>query len=84
MSARLPTMPGEYLWTEWSRIVRVYKTGAGNLALRAPNGQTLRVTPRLAGRFVPVNTAEVGSIGIDHDHYWMDIPACLRREGSNE
>jgi hypothetical protein len=76
---RLPTLPGEYLWTEWNKVVDVYQTRAGNLALRAPNGQTLRVGPRLAGRFIPLNTAEVGTIAIDHKHdYFLTLPEFLR------
>jgi hypothetical protein len=52
----LPTEPGEYYWTEWACMVRVYcktktyKPG-GRLYVKLPGGIEVRITPRIAGSF---------------------------------
>lgn len=54
---QLPTEPGIYYWTEWAQYVQVYaktkthKPG-GRLYVQIPGGIEVRVTPRIAGRFI--------------------------------
>lgn len=57
---QLPAEPGEYYWTEWAQVVRVYcKTKAhkpgGRLYVCIPGGIEVRVTPRIAGQFLSVS-----------------------------
>lgn len=53
----IPTTPGLYYWTEWAMVVEVYCKGrkfkeGGRLYVKIPGGIEVRVTPRIAGKFV--------------------------------
>lgn len=48
----IPVEPGEYYWSEWACMVRVYRKGRGaHLYVCAPGGLEVRVSPRIAGTF---------------------------------
>lgn len=59
LGKQLPTEPGEYYWTEWAQVVRVYAKGktwkpGGRLYVCIPGGIEVRISPRIAGQFLDV------------------------------
>jgi hypothetical protein len=51
-SKTLPAGEGNYYWSTWAQIVRVYrKKGGRHLYVDCPGGLPVRVTPRIAGNF---------------------------------
>lgn len=49
---RLPTEPGTYWWTEWSRYVRVYMRGSRLVVKVYNHWQPVTIGPRIAGEFL--------------------------------
>ncbi len=52
----IPTEPGDYFWTEWQAMVRVYGKGGTGKRLYVkppcPGAIEIRITPRIAGKFL--------------------------------
>lgn len=54
-ASTLPTEPGPYYWSEWKTVVDVYrKRGGKYLYVKPPSGTEVRISPFIAGTFVPV------------------------------
>lgn len=51
MNARIPSKPGNYYWSEWKCVVEVKQRGQ-QLYVTPPNGVEVKITAKIAGRFV--------------------------------
>lgn len=54
MSRTLPTEEGNYYWSEWDRVVRVYRRGQTLWVRVYSHWQPVKISPRIAGTFTRV------------------------------
>jgi len=59
----LPTEPGMYFWDHWGCVVEVYKKRGGRcLYTKPPGGIEVKISPRIAGRFIAQDAKKVSPI----------------------
>lgn len=54
-SSKLPTVPGMYFWDAYDQLVIVYKKKGGKALYVTPPGVNaieVKITPRIAGKFI--------------------------------